>query len=708
MREGLKLSSMLFVVGLLVLFQKATLLKLDFFMMLLLALAAVFWCEAQLRKSPFRLAHYAILSAFAYYTVSAIFPVQMPSGLGNVSNSLYVLDHIGLKLVGAQAFFNEIYDYATNPDKLDFYHWQYLSVVFVLVFSELLYQIHRKGLGGLSFLIAFISTGFLWFTYLDVWAVFACFFMAYATERLTRQGKGALFGLILPVGITVAALMMTGITPVETINEKLSPLTSENGWLRTALNVSPGTGVFQLREMGFYPLGNRLGGPVKLTKDIIFRVKSATPKIYLRGRVLTLYEESQWKRVDHKPGAFYTIGGNPAKMIDYTLYDLKTKTNSVLVPMTVSSIGIAPEKLQYGNDGEVLYAGNLKSDYKAGFQVIGYQQSYEGLGSEKSYLKLPANYSPKVVSLTKEVIKGSKSDEEKIKKIRKYLLNNYTYALAVAMPPEDQDFVEYFLTEADSGYCVYFATATAVMARVAGLPSRYVEGFVTPETFEAGRDAAVSGERAHAWAEVYYNHQWQIVESTPTFTNMTEFDQTDAPLKSDLLEPEKQTPSGKEETDMDVPLPIETDNGAEGSGNLFWLGWIGLVMMILGGLSRLKFIAYFKGSTKILQDRYVALLLAGLTQQFGLQKPQTLSPREIIRYCDRSGPSLNLMSIVEIVEKSLYDSSDISDQELELLAQTYWQLYRTRFAWGRKLYWYVKIAWKGRVFNGNDGKSSTS
>ena len=66
--------------------------------------------------------------------------------------------------------------------------------------------------------------------------------------------------------------------------------------------------------------------------------------------------------------------------------------------------------------------------------------------------------------MTQQIIKGAQSDEEKVKRIRKYLLNNYTYALAVAVPPEEQDFVEYFLTEADSGYCVYFATATAVMS----------------------------------------------------------------------------------------------------------------------------------------------------------------------------------------------------------------------------------------------------
>lgn len=724
MREGLKLSSWIFLIGLLLLFQRITLIKLDFLSLLLLALIATFWCEGQMKNRAIRTGQWLAIGAMAYYSVSALWPVILPGGLGSLSTALFHVDHTGFRAAGAYAFLEELYAYATDPNKLDFYHWQYLWAFFVLLLSELLYQIHRKELGGVSFMVAFIASGLLWFSYLDVWAVFACCFTAYATERLTRQGKGALFGFVLPVGVTVAALLATGITPVETINDKLSPLTSEGGWLRTALNLSPGTGVFQLRDMGFYPLEDRLGGPVKLSKDIMFRIQSATPKIYLRGRVLTVYEDNQWQRLETEPKPFYTISGKQTKLIDYVLYDLKSKTNSVLVPMTVTDTDLPQDKLQAGRDGEVVYQGNLKSDFKDGFKISGYQSSYLGPVPEGVYLQLPRNYSKAVAKLTQEVIKDAKTDEEKIKRIRKYLLNNYTYALAVAVPPEDQDFVEYFLTRSDSGYCVYFASATAVMARIAGLPSRYVEGFVTPEQFEAGRDAAVSGERAHAWAEVFYDHQWQIVESTPTFTSLTAYDQEDIALKADFLEEEPDQAASKEEEDMAVALAGDTEIETKKGGLSLWFAGLFVLLTALAGLVHLRFRAYFRGdhlssrgnrgsrgnksSNAALTDKYVQLLLLGLTRHYDLRSPQQLSPREILRVCDGYAPSLNLMSLVEIVEKSLYDSSEISDQELELLAQTYWQLSRTRYSWGQRFYWYVKIAGKGRIFNGNDGKNSAS
>lgn len=42
--------------------------------------------------------------------------------------------------------------------------------------------------------------------------------------------------------------------------------------------------------------------------------------------------------------------------------------------------------------------------------------------------------------------------------------------------------VSYFVLEAPEGYCVYFASAMAVMARIAGLPARYVEGYLAVPT----------------------------------------------------------------------------------------------------------------------------------------------------------------------------------------------------------------------------------
>ena len=68
---------------------------------------------------------------------------------------------------------------------------------------------------------------------------------------------------------------------------------------------------------------------------------------------------------------------------------------------------------------------------------------------------------------------------------------------------EGVDFVAHFL-ETREGYCTYYASAMAVLARCCGLPSRYVTGYGLARDGESAYYAA-RGTSAHAWAEVYFH-----------------------------------------------------------------------------------------------------------------------------------------------------------------------------------------------------------
>ena len=106
-----------------------------------------------------------------------------------------------------------------------------------------------------------------------------------------------------------------------------------------------------------------------------------------------------------------------------------------------------------------------------------------------------------VTDLTHEITAGIENDYLKALAIKEYLEDGFIYTLSPDVPPEGSDFVEHFL-RTKKGYCTYFASAMAVMARQAGLPSRYVEGFKTPEA-NTVTTQSITGENAHAWAEVY-------------------------------------------------------------------------------------------------------------------------------------------------------------------------------------------------------------
>lgn len=83
------------------------------------------------------------------------------------------------------------------------------------------------------------------------------------------------------------------------------------------------------------------------------------------------------------------------------------------------------------------------------------------------------------------------------------------------MPSGKTDFALWFLQEGESGYCVHFATAATVLLRAAGIPARYVTGYMLEA--EAGKTVTVTEENAHAWAEYYAPNLgvWLPLEATP-------------------------------------------------------------------------------------------------------------------------------------------------------------------------------------------------
>ncbi|MFC8192268.1 transglutaminaseTgpA domain-containing protein [Cellulomonas sp. NPDC057328] len=91
--------------------------------------------------------------------------------------------------------------------------------------------------------------------------------------------------------------------------------------------------------------------------------------------------------------------------------------------------------------------------------------------------------------------------------------SNFTYDTRVP-PARTSDAVWDFL-ESRRGYCVQFATAMTVMARMLDIPARVGVGFLPGERTEDG-SYVVTGRLAHAWPELYFEGQgWVRFEPTP-------------------------------------------------------------------------------------------------------------------------------------------------------------------------------------------------
>ena len=122
-----------------------------------------------------------------------------------------------------------------------------------------------------------------------------------------------------------------------------------------------------------------------------------------------------------------------------------------------------------------------------------------------------------------------------------FFADEYEYTLSPGVTPAAKDYVEYFLFEQKKGLCTHFASAAVMIFRSVGIPARYVEGFVIPQSLYTGypvleKEAVVrqngglrkemweyyaielTDRYAHAWAEVYIDGiGWVTVDPTPGY-----------------------------------------------------------------------------------------------------------------------------------------------------------------------------------------------
>jgi hypothetical protein len=89
----------------------------------------------------------------------------------------------------------------------------------------------------------------------------------------------------------------------------------------------------------------------------------------------------------------------------------------------------------------------------------------------------------------------------------------YSRYLAAARPGRTA--LEDFLLVSRRGHCEYFATATTLLLREAGVPARYAVGYSAHEWSRVESRWVVRGRDAHAWTLAWVDGAWIDVDLTP-------------------------------------------------------------------------------------------------------------------------------------------------------------------------------------------------
>lgn len=268
-------------------------------------------------------------------------------------------------------------------------------------------------------------------------------------------------------------------------------------------------------------------GPATVTETPVFKVKTSDDSVYLSGRAYAIYEGRGWSAAPQTAefADYLQTGDTTFRLGDWLeqniqspdamtkvhveVKDVNQLSSTIFAPgivveasgLSVPGLIIDREGQTYVRGGQVSRAYQLETLVPNEIPIHAPMETtigdpYGQIGNTPSSVRFA----------TREATAEAKTPYEKAMKIKSYIERNVKYNLAAPVVPENVDAVEFFLFKSKEGYCDLFASAMALMAREAGIPARYVTGFLIDRSELPDRDGfyQVKSKHAHAWAELYF------------------------------------------------------------------------------------------------------------------------------------------------------------------------------------------------------------
>ena len=107
------------------------------------------------------------------------------------------------------------------------------------------------------------------------------------------------------------------------------------------------------------------------------------------------------------------------------------------------------------------------------------------------------------------------ADRLAVEQVRRFFARGFSYSLDLKAARAQATPLADFLLHTRSGHCEYFATATVLLLRAAGIPARYATGYSVQEYSELEKRYLVRRRHAHAWARAWVHGGWRDVDTTP-------------------------------------------------------------------------------------------------------------------------------------------------------------------------------------------------
>jgi transglutaminase-like putative cysteine protease len=237
---------------------------------------------------------------------------------------------------------------------------------------------------------------------------------------------------------------------------------------------------------------------------------------YWRALVMNTPDDGQWLRRDPpEEGSARLVGGVPVTL---TIYP-EPRPDHYLVtldrPALISGIRSrhdADRVFQRGHANAQRFRYEVQAFAGADLQV-------GGRLLRDFYLVVPERVAPRVAAAAARIAASGSDSTARLTSLEGFFQERQlTFAqdnLAGGVDPIDD-----FLFDKRRGYCEYFASAYATLARLAGIPARLVGGYYGGDYNALGGYYVVNDDTAHVWVEVLTDEGfWRRVDPSQWASN---------------------------------------------------------------------------------------------------------------------------------------------------------------------------------------------
>ena len=333
-------------------------------------------------------------------------------------------------------------------------------------------------------------------------------------------------------------------------------------------------------KIGYGEDDSKLGGGFQSDSTVVFEAVVQTPQ-YWKIETKDTYTSKGWEQsVASNEIRNYTVGdtfdtgfpSGPVEDQDVAHYSFELEYPFLMYPYgsvaadapegTTFSVSNNTQKIETFQQNDTV----ALKEYSISFSEPSYSltalrattpESLASLTQDfERYLQLPVELPERVRELAVSITEDKTNLYDKIRDIERYFTQNgYIYDQTnVAIPEEDQDYVDQFLFDTKRGYCDNFSTSMVVLLRSLDIPARWVKGFAEGEEIEnnnGNRVYQVTNNNAHSWVEAYLpGVGWMPFEPTIGFsgTGNIDFDlETDTTETPEVVpvpkKPEKPKPT---------------------------------------------------------------------------------------------------------------------------------------------------------------------